>query len=58
MWEIYTQPGVEVVNLADISESRKKELEEMQVVILVCPQCKLKTQWQEEFLPKKMGHGQ
>ncbi len=56
MWDIYNQPGVEVVNLADISESRQKELKDMRVVILVCPQCKLKTQWLEEFLPKRMGH--
>jgi hypothetical protein len=57
MWDIYNQSGVSVVNLDDIDESRREELEEMRVVILVCPECKLKSQWLEEFLPKRLGHG-
>ncbi|KKN83877.1 hypothetical protein LCGC14_0295300 [marine sediment metagenome] len=57
MWEVYTQPGVEVVNLESMTEARKKELQEMKVVILCCPQCKAKSQWLEEFLPRGLGHG-
>jgi hypothetical protein len=56
MWEIYNQPNVSVVNLDEITEGRRQELQEMQVVILVCPQCKMKSQWLEEFLPKKVHH--
>lgn len=57
MWEVYSQPGVEVVNLESMTAARKKELQEMKVVILCCPQCKAKSQWLEEFLPKGLGHG-
>jgi hypothetical protein len=56
MWEIYQQENVSVVNIDDITESRRQELQETIVVILVCPECKLKTQWLEEFLPRKLGH--
>jgi homoserine kinase len=56
MWEIYQQESVSVVNIDDITESRRQELKETVVVILVCPECKLKTQWLEEFLPRKLGH--
>jgi len=57
MWEIYTQPGVEIANMDTIDEARRQELREMRVVILACPECKLKIQFLEEFIPKGLGHG-
>jgi hypothetical protein len=54
MWDIYNQENVSVVNLDDMTDSRRSELREMSVVILCCPECKLKSQWLEEFLPTKV----
>ena len=51
-WDSYQDPKVDVVNLADISEERKKELQETILVILCCPKCKTKQQWLEDALPK------
>ncbi len=56
-WEIMNQEGVQIVNPESITDSRKKELREEIVVILVCPQCKLKTQWLANLLPNRMRHG-
>ncbi len=56
-WEIMNQEGVQIVNPESITDSRKKELQEEIVVILVCPQCKLKTQWLANLLPNRMRHG-
>lgn len=56
VWEMYTQPGVELVNIDTISEQRRQELQKEWMVILVCPDCQEKTQWLEEFLPVVLGH--
>jgi hypothetical protein len=52
VWNIYHQPGVEVANLADITDARKKELQEQIIVVLKCPQCRHTYQWDAAFLPK------
>ncbi len=58
-WDVMTQSGegidVRLVNIEDISESRRKELQNEFIVILVCPRCYMKMQWAKEFLPKRKG---
>ncbi|KKK93208.1 hypothetical protein LCGC14_2695170 [marine sediment metagenome] len=54
VWEQYQQREVSVVNLEDISEARKKELQEQRIVVLKCPQCLHTYQWFQELLPKKV----
>lgn len=54
VWEQYQQNDVEVVNLPDMSEARKKELQEQRIVVLKCPSCRKTYQWDEELLPKKV----
>ena len=54
VWEQYQQKEVDVVNIKDISEERKKELQEQRLTILKCPSCFHTYQWFEEFLPKKV----
>lgn len=54
VWEQYQQTGVEVVNLPNISEQRKKELQQQRIVVLKCPHCLKTYQWDEELLPGKV----
>lgn len=51
VWDIYHQPGVEVSNLADMTDARRRELQEQIIVVLVCPQCHMKFQWDASLLP-------
>lgn len=51
-WDIMTQALVSIANLEDITEERKKVLQEEIIVILACPDCKSKYQWLKEFLPR------
>ncbi|KKL71308.1 hypothetical protein LCGC14_2096190 [marine sediment metagenome] len=50
-WDSYQDPKVDIVNLSEISEERKKELQETILVILCCPKCNNKQQWLEDALP-------
>ena len=57
-WDIMNQddlagnPLVRPVNLEDIAPARRRELQKEFVVILACPNCRKKYQWDEELLPK------
>lgn len=57
-WEIMNQfdpeQGIDVrpANVARISEARKKDLQKEMIVVLACPQCYLKLQFDAELLPK------
>lgn len=52
------EQGIDVrpVNVDSISDTRKKELQEETILILACPVCFHKMQWDAEFLPRKLGH--
>ena len=52
--EIYDQPEVDLVNRDQLTAKDLKRIKETIIVILVCPSCKHKYQWREEFLPKKL----
>lgn len=56
-WEVMNQSGegidVRPVNIDDISESRRKELQNEFIVILACPKCKKKYQWDKDLLPRR-----
>ena len=56
-WDVMNQSGegidVRPVNLDDISESRKNELREEKIVILACPRCYKKYQWDKDLLPRR-----
>ena len=54
VWDIYHQPGVEVTNMGDITDARRRELQEQIIVVLVCPTCHKKYQFDSEFLPKRV----
>lgn len=54
VWDIYHQPGVEVANMANMTEARREELKKQIIVVLVCPQCHAKYQWDAEFLPARV----
>jgi len=54
VWDIYHQPGVEVANLAEMTEARKRELQEQIIVVLACPQCHQKYQWFADALPARL----
>jgi hypothetical protein len=54
VWDIYHQPGVEVANLADITDERRRELQEQIIVVLKCPQCHHTYQWDAALLPKRL----
>lgn len=58
VWDQYQQSEVSVVNLSSITEARKRELQEERVLVLKCPSCFKTYQWAEEFLPKRLGHGE
>lgn len=51
-WEIMTQALVGIANLDDITEERKKVLQEEIIVILACPNCLMKYQWMKDLLPR------
>lgn len=51
-----SNPLVHLVNEEDITETRRHELQQEFIVILACPNCRLKWQWREEFLPKVTAH--
>lgn len=51
VWDIYHQPGVEVANLKDITDARRRELQKQIIVVLKCPQCYRTYQWDASLLP-------
>ncbi len=54
VWDIYHQPGVEVTNLADMTDERRRELQEQIIVVLKCPQCYHTYQWDAALLPSRL----
>lgn len=54
VWDIYQQPEVTVANLEDITDERRRQLQEQIIVVLVCPQCHRKYQWDAAFLPSRL----
>ena len=54
VWDIYHQPEVTVANLEDITDDRRRQLQEQIIVVLKCPNCFQTYQWDAALLPSRL----